>query len=62
MFTHLLVVDLEHLENCVLLPAFQRGYHSLELHYPNSSATAQPEEGEQGDFQGDGIAARHTDL
>lgn len=42
MLTHLLVVDLEHLENGVLLPAFQCGYHSLELHYHNSSATAQP--------------------
>lgn len=42
MLTHLLVVDLENLEDRVLLPAFQRGHHSLELHYPNSSATAQP--------------------
>lgn len=42
ILTHLLVVDLEHLENRVLLPTFQRGYHSLELHYPNSSAMAQP--------------------
>lgn len=49
MLTHLLVVDLQHLENRVLLPTFQRGYHSLELHYPNSSAMAQPEgSGEMG--------------
>lgn len=40
MLTHLLVVDLKHLENCVLLPAFHGGYHSPELHYLNSSATA----------------------
>lgn len=42
MLTHLLVVDLEHLQNRVLLPALQRGYHSLELHDPNSSAMVQP--------------------
>jgi len=40
MLTHLLVVDLKHLEDRILLPAFHRGHYSPELHYINSSATA----------------------
>lgn len=41
MPTHLLVVDLKHLEDCVLLPVFHRGYYSPELHYLSSSATTE---------------------
>lgn len=64
MVTHLLVVDLKHPENGVLLSAFHGGYHGPELHHPNGSATAEVKLGGRGakGFQGSGVAEMQRDL
>lgn len=55
MLTHLLVVDLKHLEDRILLPVFHRGHYSPELHYINSSATEEGEAERKGKQRGRGV-------